>query len=231
MGIRFSSLSENLARAPNYWSAGSARVGRLAPLGFRLFPRRYGPERLDAHLPAGGGSDRAESTTPADEGCKNGRLSTACIYCTRGQNSCNTVDVEERWSRVNEEVARRLARLRRLRADGSKRNPPMSQGVLAKNVGVPRSAIANIENNRQRPSLEVIYAICNALGEEIHDVLPTLNTLLGRSTGAGSGTANLRVVGENKTEQVSQNLVDAVQDVLGTNDHVGGNDDAETKGR
>lgn len=54
----------------------------------------------------------------------------------------------------------------------------MTQAQLAEKIGgMRRTSITNIEAGRQHPPLNVLYDLCEALGLEIMDVLPTIAEL------------------------------------------------------
>jgi len=48
----------------------------------------------------------------------------------------------------------------------------MSQQVLADVVGLSRASIVNIERCRQRPSIDLLYDIADALGVQAVELLP-----------------------------------------------------------
>lgn len=54
----------------------------------------------------------------------------------------------------------------------NRRNPKMSQQMLAETVGVSRASIANIERGHHRVQLHVLYDIATALDVEPHDLMP-----------------------------------------------------------
>jgi len=71
-----------------------------------------------------------------------------------------------------------LARIRRYRGrDRFNRARPnrISQTELAKMIGVSRTTIANIENNRQQLTIPMLYQICSALDVPVADVLPKVS--------------------------------------------------------
>ncbi len=49
----------------------------------------------------------------------------------------------------------------------------VTQGQLAKEVGVLRTSITNIEAGRQKVPLHLLYKICTALEVEVVEILPT----------------------------------------------------------
>lgn len=49
----------------------------------------------------------------------------------------------------------------------------VTQTQLAAEAGLQRTSIANIERGRQRPPLHVIYELSEALGVDVHDLLPS----------------------------------------------------------
>src|SRR4051812_125850 len=73
-------------------------------------------------------------------------------------------------ARLYKYVAQRLKELRTERG--------LTQGELAKLVVVARSTVANIENELQRPTLALLYALGNALDVKMSDVLPPISNVL-----------------------------------------------------
>ena len=67
--------------------------------------------------------------------------------------------------------------IRRLRMGKS-----MTQAVLAKNVGMSRVTIVNIENGRQHPTLHLLMAISTVLGVELRDLMPLLRQTPSKDT-------------------------------------------------
>ncbi|MFN8552533.1 MAG: helix-turn-helix transcriptional regulator [Candidatus Obscuribacterales bacterium] len=49
---------------------------------------------------------------------------------------------------------------------------PLSQEQLAKEVGIERTSVTNIEAGRQKAPLHVLYEVCKVLGVELTDLLP-----------------------------------------------------------
>jgi len=66
------------------------------------------------------------------------------------------------------------SRIRELREgeDGRKR---MTQAELAKQVGLERTSITNIEKGSQKVPLHVLYRLCEVLEVDVLSVLPKLN--------------------------------------------------------
>lgn len=75
---------------------------------------------------------------------------------------------------LNRCIINQLRWYRRHTPEGLKRPRPLSQRELGELVGVSRTTIANIENEKQFLSIDLLYRICVALGLEIQDVLPTV---------------------------------------------------------
>jgi transcriptional regulator with XRE-family HTH domain len=67
---------------------------------------------------------------------------------------------------IYREIGRAVNQLR------NRRNPKMSQKMLAETVGVSRASIANIERGHHRVQLHVLYDIATALDVEPHDLMP-----------------------------------------------------------
>src|SRR5690349_14631997 len=67
---------------------------------------------------------------------------------------------------IYREIGRVIHQLR------DRRNPKMSQKMLAETVGVSRASIANIERGHHRVQLHVLYDIATALDVEPHDLMP-----------------------------------------------------------
>src|SRR6185312_10877483 len=66
-------------------------------------------------------------------------------------------------------------RLKRLRE--TERGPlgKLTQGALAKEVGLERTSITNIERGNQKVPLHVLYRICEVLQVPVTDLLPSLS--------------------------------------------------------
>lgn len=62
---------------------------------------------------------------------------------------------------------------RKVRTLREKRQPPMTQENLGSEIGFGRSSIAQIESGKQKTRLHTLYNLCNALGVEPVEVLPT----------------------------------------------------------
>src|SRR5918992_2730469 len=58
----------------------------------------------------------------------------------------------------------------------------VTQGQLAKEVGVLRTSITNTEAGRQKVPLHLLYKICAALEIEVVDILPTNDEVIQPST-------------------------------------------------
>lgn len=74
-------------------------------------------------------------------------------------------------------IARRVGQLRSMDRHGTARPSKISQQDLANRIGVSRTTIANLENQRQQMPLHLLYDICIELGVEAREVLPTLGEL------------------------------------------------------
>jgi len=62
--------------------------------------------------------------------------------------------------------------IRQLRKSAKK-----TQDDLAKEIGVSRASIVNIEKGRHRPQLHLLYDLATSLGCEITDFLPAVNEM------------------------------------------------------
>jgi DNA-binding XRE family transcriptional regulator len=61
------------------------------------------------------------------------------------------------------------AQIRRIREAQS---PPMSQGTLAKILGLTRTSVTNIESGNQKPTLDALYRFCEHFHLEIAEIMP-----------------------------------------------------------
>ena len=52
--------------------------------------------------------------------------------------------------------------------------PRMSQGELAKVLGLKRTSVTNIESGYQKPSLDTLYRLCEHFGIEINELIPAV---------------------------------------------------------
>jgi transcriptional regulator with XRE-family HTH domain len=66
------------------------------------------------------------------------------------------------YQQVGERLKQRRAEMR------------LTQTQLSERVGVLRTSITNIEAGRQHPPLHLLYALCQVLGLEVTEVLPTI---------------------------------------------------------
>jgi transcriptional regulator with XRE-family HTH domain len=69
-------------------------------------------------------------------------------------------------------LARNLVNLRRTRG--------LTQDMLARDAGVPRSTIANLESGEGNPSLSVLVKVANALGVPIDELLASPRAMVRR---------------------------------------------------
>jgi transcriptional regulator with XRE-family HTH domain len=53
----------------------------------------------------------------------------------------------------------------------------MTQVQVAEAAGILRTSVANFEAGRQKAPLHVLYALCQGLGVEVRDILPTRDEL------------------------------------------------------
>ena len=72
-------------------------------------------------------------------------------------------------------IRQRLVRLRLDRVTDPATDRRMTQAELADAISVTRATVANIENGRQRVSLEMLYRISDALGVDPVSLLPNLD--------------------------------------------------------
>jgi transcriptional regulator with XRE-family HTH domain len=64
-------------------------------------------------------------------------------------------------------------RLKRLREADRGPDGKLTQGALAREVGLERTSITNIERGNQKVPLHVLYRICEVLQVPVADLLPT----------------------------------------------------------
>lgn len=65
-----------------------------------------------------------------------------------------------------EQIGREIKRARELHG--------LTQSELADRVGVTRTSISNLESGRQRVPIDTLFSICDVLGTEPRDILPTV---------------------------------------------------------
>ena len=108
-------------------------------------------------------------------------------------------------------VADRLEWLRSHWPKGDMRAEKVTQAALAKQVGVTRQTIANFENQRQRPPLHILYAICDTLDVDILDLLPPMHEVSQRrlSDRPSRQSAVLTVGGA--AHEVDKQLLDRIE--------------------
>ena len=77
-------------------------------------------------------------------------------------------------NRLYEILGQRLRELREKVGQGSAR---LTQAGLADKVGLERTSITNIEKGSQKVPLHVLYKMCESLGAEINEVLPSFEEI------------------------------------------------------
>lgn len=83
------------------------------------------------------------------------RIEMDYIYDNNGEK----ILIEQEQSRAKEEVIEQFIRYRK--------SKKMTQGDLAKKVGVPRTNITRFESGRYNPSLEMMVKVATALGMKL----------------------------------------------------------------
>lgn len=74
--------------------------------------------------------------------------------------------------RLYRALGERLKALREQQREGK-----VTQASLARDVGLERTSITNIERGNQKVPLHVLYRICEVLQVPVNDVLPTLSDI------------------------------------------------------
>jgi transcriptional regulator with XRE-family HTH domain len=90
-----------------------------------------------------------------------------------------------------------------------RRRADKAQDALAGQLGISRATLANIETGRQRILVHQLYAIANALGVKLGDLLPTPRDDL-----SAANWSTLSFEGDLNTEQKKQvaNLIGSIGD-------------------
>lgn len=83
------------------------------------------------------------------------RIEMDYIYDNNGEK----ILIEQEQARAKEEVIEQFIRYRK--------SKKMTQGDLAKKVGVPRTNITRFESGRYNPSLEMMVKVATALGMKL----------------------------------------------------------------
>jgi XRE family transcriptional regulator, regulator of sulfur utilization len=102
-------------------------------------------------------------------------------------------------------LARNLVSLRHARA--------LTQDGLAKNAGVPRSTIANLESGEGNPSLSVLVKVANALGVPIDELLASPRAMV-RRWKAGEVATKSKGRGVTIRELVPEPVPDSMMEVM-----------------
>lgn len=111
-------------------------------------------------------------------------------------------------------VAERLARLRHTHPNGSPRMPPVSQVALADLLGIRRTTVANVEKRRQRVPTWYLYAVCEVLGEDVHQVLPSIDeVVMERRRLAAAGEKRAVEIGGERFE-LERELLEQIEGVV-----------------
>jgi transcriptional regulator with XRE-family HTH domain len=99
-------------------------------------------------------------------------------------------------------------RLKRLREAERRPSGKLTQSALAKEVGLERTSITNIERGNQKVPLHVLYRICEVLQVPVTDLLPTLGE--GQSVNVSAQVGELTFQGRNvkTTPRVAQRLAE-----------------------
>ena len=80
----------------------------------------------------------------------------------------------------------------------------VTQGQLAKEVGVLRTSITNIEAGRQKVPLHLLYKICATLEIEVIEILPTNDEVIQPSTVPVELDGDVRYVPPKTAEALKQ---------------------------
>jgi transcriptional regulator with XRE-family HTH domain len=99
-------------------------------------------------------------------------------------------------------------RLRRLREAEGGSLRKLTQAALAKEVGLERTSITNIERGNQKVPLHVLYRICEVLHVPVSDLLPSLTEA--QAVDVPSQVGELTFQGRNviTTPRVAQRLAE-----------------------
>lgn len=119
-----------------------------------------------------------------------------------------------RWRTLDKVVGARIARLRKMHADGRLRERAISQQELADLLGVSRSHVANLENGRQRITLGAVFAVCEALSEDTRDVIPSMDEFERELAEASRRQTVVHVKFGGKEHEVDSDLMDALSSAL-----------------
>jgi len=89
----------------------------------------------------------------------------------------------------------------RIRQIRETQSPRMSQGDLAKILGLQRTSVTNMEQGRQKPTLDTLLRLCEHFSLEFDAIVPKLREISyvqersvivgGKSQEVGAKTANL----------------------------------------
>ncbi len=92
-----------------------------------------------------------------------------------------------------------------------RKNEKIKQEVLAQRLGLTRISVVNIEHGKQKVQLHVLIEICDALGVQLHQIVPTIEFL-----GESQDRAKLQKDVEKKLEKfdVQEGASEIVTDFL-----------------
>lgn len=105
-------------------------------------------------------------------------------------------------------------RLRAVRESQNSARGKVTQARLAKEVGLERTSITNIERGNQKVPLHVLYRICEALQVPIGELLPSLSEI--KSTATEPALEELTFGG--RTERVTPLLKQKLAQFIHTGD-------------
>lgn len=97
-------------------------------------------------------------------------------------------------------------RIKQLRLDNN-----LNQEAVAKQIGLDRTSVSNIEVGRHQPSLTVLYEISKIFKTDIHRLIPSYHEVVARSTMDNSNIDELL----NKMP-ISAEAKDSIQKILDT---------------
>src|SRR5262252_7262130 len=92
------------------------------------------------------------------------------------------------------------------------RRGKLTQAELARQIGLERTSITNIERGNQKVPLHVLYRICEALGVNVTDLLPDL----GQAQALPTAPAVSRVEFAGKTVTTTPLVAQKISEIMHT---------------